>query len=51
MILQQGFAAGGMGFKVDLRCKNPESRMSLMGQSRKKTDVLVSAKSPKCQKP
>ena len=27
--LQQGFAAGGMGFNINLRCKNPERFLAL----------------------
>jgi hypothetical protein len=33
--LQQGFTAFGMGFAINLRCKNPKQPMSLMGQSRR----------------
>jgi hypothetical protein len=32
MRLQQGFAAGGMGFRVKLHGNNPEPLMSALGQ-------------------
>jgi len=41
--LRQGFASGGMGFRVSLQCSNPERLMSALGQ--KQTSQRVGAMS------
>jgi hypothetical protein len=37
--LQQGFATGGTGSIINLRCKNPKRRTSHMGRSRTKSVI------------
>ena len=44
--LRQGFASGGMGFRVSLQCSNPERLMSAMGQKRTSRLVRVMSALP-----
>jgi hypothetical protein len=46
--LQQGFTAFGMGFAINLRCKNPKQPMSLMGHSRPPPPVGLDGLCPLC---